>query len=106
MKVVNIHGIAHITGGGFNNISRILPENLAAHIDVNSWILPEIFDDICHLADLSLLEMLKIFNCGIGMVVIVDKKGVVPTLFNVHNSKVIGVVKQKETESLIFEGVI
>jgi phosphoribosylformylglycinamidine cyclo-ligase len=106
MKVVNIHGIAHITGGGFNNISRILPENLAAHIDLDSWLVPEIFDDICHLGDLSLLEMLKIFNCGIGMIVIVDKKDVDSTLFNVHNSNVIGVVKQKETESLIFGGTI
>jgi phosphoribosylformylglycinamidine cyclo-ligase len=106
VNIVNIHGIAHITGGGFDNIKRIIPETLAAHINLDSWIKPKVFDHISNLADLSQLEMLKIFNCGIGMVVIVDPMDVGLTLFNILNSKIIGVVKEKETESLIFEGTI
>jgi len=68
-------GCAHITGGGISeNLARILPSNTSALIKVNSWNRPNIFKLIKEKASLSDLEMFNTFNCGIGMIVIVDKK--------------------------------
>ena len=65
----HIFGVAHITGGGFNdNIIRILPENLNYELD--EWEFPPIFKWIQKESGLNREEMLKIFNCGYGMVVI------------------------------------
>ncbi|APR98768.1 phosphoribosylformylglycinamidine cyclo-ligase [Wolbachia endosymbiont of Folsomia candida] len=66
-------GIAHITGGGLvDNISRILPEGLFANIDIDSWKWPEIFSWLMKEGKVQKKEMLRTFNCGIGMVLIVD----------------------------------
>ncbi len=65
--------LCHITGGGFiENIPRILPDNLAARIDKHSWQKPSIFNYLQDGANVSDEEMLRTFNCGIGMVMIVD----------------------------------
>ena len=65
----HIYGVAHITGGGFrDNIMRILPEKLSYELD--EWEFPSIFKWIQKESGLSREEMLNIFNCGYGMVVI------------------------------------
>ncbi|GAT75561.1 phosphoribosylaminoimidazole synthetase [Ehrlichia ruminantium] len=70
-----ISGLAHITGGGFiYNIPRILPDHLSAQISLNSWKMPEIFDWLKTTVQISQTELLKTFNCGIGMVVIVPQE--------------------------------
>lgn len=67
-----VHALAHITGGGFlENIPRILPAGLSAHIDANTWPLPRVFDWLQKTGGLSTYEMARTFNCGIGMVVVV-----------------------------------
>ena len=77
IKNFHIKGIVHITGGGFyDNIPRILPRSAAAHINFNSWPKKEIFSWIKSYGDLSWEEMCQVFNCGIGMVVIVKKEDV------------------------------
>ena len=69
-----IHGMVHITGGGFyDNIPRALPENFGAEIDSNSWTVPPIFKLIQSWGNVDWREMFRTFNCGIGMVLIVDK---------------------------------
>jgi phosphoribosylformylglycinamidine cyclo-ligase len=65
---------AHITGGGFiENIPRILPDNLAASIGYGSWELLPVFKWLQESGNIKMLEMLRTFNCGVGMVVVVDK---------------------------------
>ena len=65
--------MAHITGGGFyDNINRILPENLS--IELFDWEFPDIFKWIMKESKLSRKDMLGIFNCGYGMVLITNEE--------------------------------
>mgnify|MGYP001812875808 CR=1 FL=1 len=74
LETQNIKGIAHITGGGFTeNIPRILPSGLGAEINLNAWALPPIFDWLMNAGPVETPEMLRTFNCGIGLVLVVDK---------------------------------
>ena len=76
-REVRINGLAHITGGGItDNVPRILPDDLSAHIDLHNLKIPSIFRYIQDLSRISDLEMLQTFNCGIGMTVIVDEKNI------------------------------
>ena len=68
-----VHGIAHITGGGFGeNIDRILPPNVDAEIHSGSWPVPPIFNLLQKLGDVADAEMRRVFNLGIGMCLIVS----------------------------------
>jgi phosphoribosylformylglycinamidine cyclo-ligase len=72
-ETYDIHGMAHITGGGFKeNIVRILPENINAEIDLNAWQQPEVFNWIQTVGNVDHEEMLRTFNCGIGYVLVVN----------------------------------
>ncbi|MFV0409038.1 MAG: phosphoribosylformylglycinamidine cyclo-ligase [Paracoccus sp. (in: a-proteobacteria)] len=73
IRAGGVHGLAHITGGGLTeNLPRILPEGLGAQIDLTSWSLPPVFRWLAEAGGISAPEMLKTFNCGIGMVLVVD----------------------------------
>lgn len=68
-----IKGMAHITGGGLTeNIPRVLPENMAAQIDVSKWELPPIFKWLKDKGELENSDLARTLNCGIGMIVICD----------------------------------
>ncbi|MDA0284928.1 MAG: phosphoribosylformylglycinamidine cyclo-ligase [Planctomycetota bacterium] len=70
---VSVHGLAHITGGGLpDNIQRILPENCAADIDTSTWTRPPAFQWLQGLGGIARDEMYKVFNMGIGFVLIVE----------------------------------
>ena len=70
---LDIHGLIHITGGGFyDNIPRALPEGLGATIDADSWAVPKIFKCLQSWGNVPRREMFRTFNCGIGMILIVD----------------------------------
>jgi phosphoribosylamine--glycine ligase/phosphoribosylformylglycinamidine cyclo-ligase len=69
-----VKALAHLTGGGFiENIPRVLPENLSAEIHLGSWPVPPLWNLIQQKGNVSTDEMYRVFNMGIGMVVIVDK---------------------------------
>ncbi len=69
-----VKGMAHITGGGLlENIPRVLPETLCAQIDRRTWKRPAIFDWLQRHGHVDDAEMVRTFNCGIGMVVMVPK---------------------------------
>ena len=69
----DIHAIAHITGGGLTkNIPRSLPCNTSAVIDLNTWKMPEIFQWLHKVGNIDFYEMLQTFNCGVGMIIIID----------------------------------
>ncbi|MEP1698867.1 MAG: phosphoribosylformylglycinamidine cyclo-ligase [Paracoccaceae bacterium] len=64
-----VHGFSHITGGGLTeNVPRMMPDGLCAHIDLNSWTLPPVFQWLVKVGGLEESELLKTFNAGIGMV--------------------------------------
>ena len=68
-----IHGLIHITGGGFyDNIPRALPENFGAIINADAWAVPKIFTLLQSWGNVPRREMFRTFNCGIGMILIVD----------------------------------
>ncbi|MBR3050233.1 MAG: phosphoribosylformylglycinamidine cyclo-ligase [Selenomonadaceae bacterium] len=68
-----IHGLVHVTGGGFyDNIPRALPDGLGATIDADSWRVPKIFKLLQEWGNVPRREMFRTFNCGIGMILIVD----------------------------------
>ncbi|MCS7273037.1 MAG: phosphoribosylformylglycinamidine cyclo-ligase [Fimbriimonadales bacterium] len=70
-----IHGMAHITGGGFyDNIPRVLPSDMRVVIDRRSWEVPPIFTLIQRLGDIADSEMFRVFNMGIGFVLIVARE--------------------------------
>ncbi len=75
MRDLNIKGMVHITGGGFyDNIPRVLPNNVRADINFGSWDMPPVFTWLKETGKLSWPEMLQIFNSGIGYVLILDKE--------------------------------
>ncbi len=68
-----VHGMAHITGGGLpGNVVRVLPDTVDAAIDASSWDVPNVFRQLQRAGDVSPAEMYRTFNMGIGMVVITD----------------------------------
>ena len=70
---VDVHAMAHITGGGFwENIPRVLPEDAVATIDAATWQWPEIFEFLKTKGNVSTYEMYRTFNCGVGMFVALD----------------------------------
>jgi phosphoribosylformylglycinamidine cyclo-ligase len=69
-----VKALAHITGGGLSeNVPRVLPDGLAAHVDLGTWRAPAVFGWLMQAGALDEAEMLRIFNCGIGMVVVVAR---------------------------------
>lgn len=74
-KGIEIHGIAHITGGGFiENIPRVLPKNLDAQITLNSWPILPIFSLIEKIGNIPQTEMYRVFNMGIGLMLIIPRE--------------------------------
>ncbi len=72
-----LHALAHITGGGLtDNLPRVLPPGLGAVIETDRWTVPEDFLAIQRLADVGTEEMYRVFNMGVGMVLVVDPAGV------------------------------
>jgi phosphoribosylformylglycinamidine cyclo-ligase len=68
-----INAIAHITGGGLlDNIPRVLPENCSAAVDLSSWQRPPVFDWLQSSGNVEAQEMLRTFNCGVGMMLAIN----------------------------------
>ena len=84
-----ITGMAHITGGGIKeNLNRILPTNLDAEIDLNQYRIPNIFHILKSFGNISDEEMLRTFNLGVGMAIIVPQSNVNEVLNNIRESGV------------------
>ncbi|WP_415403049.1 phosphoribosylformylglycinamidine cyclo-ligase [Tateyamaria sp. SN3-11] len=77
IKAGGLHGFAHITGGGLTeNLPRVLPDGLGVEVDLDSWVLPPVFKWLAAQGGMDAAEMLKTFNAGIGMVVVVEANAV------------------------------
>lgn len=72
-KQINVHAMAHITGGGLpGNLPRVLPDAAQAIIDESTWQWPELFQLLQREGNVERFEMYRTFNCGVGMVIVVD----------------------------------
>lgn len=105
LKNADVHGIAHITGGGFDeNIPRILPNGCGALINEGSWVIPPIFNLLEKYGKVPHREMFNIFNMGIGLVMAVDPHDVATVLKILtewgENASVIGHVVPGEKVTL------
>ena len=73
IRAGGVHGLAHITGGGVTeNLPRVLPEGLGVDVDLGAWELPDVFKWLAATGGMTEAELLKTFNCGIGMVLVVE----------------------------------
>lgn len=74
VRAGGVHALAHITGGGLTeNLPRVLPDGLGAIVDLDAWELPGVFGWMAETGGITGPEMLKTFNCGIGMVLVCDE---------------------------------
>jgi phosphoribosylformylglycinamidine cyclo-ligase len=81
LSVAEVHAVAHITGGGIpGNLTRALPDGARAVVKRGSWPVPRIFDQIRRLGAVEDDEMARVFNLGLGMVLVVAPGSVAPAL--------------------------
>ena len=103
-----INSLAHITGGGLTeNLPRSIPKDLAINIDTGSWEFPDIFKWLEKEGDISKADMYRIFNCGIGMAIFVDKNEVNKISQRIskmgYKNFVIGeLIKKENTDSVVY----
>ena len=104
-----IKALAHITGGGFpDNIPRVLPEQLAARINLSSITVPPVFSWLASTGGVARDEMLRTFNCGIGMIVVVapENADAVSEALAAHGETVarLGVMVARKDAGVVYEG--
>jgi phosphoribosylformylglycinamidine cyclo-ligase len=110
LKEQPVHAISHITGGGFwENLPRVLPDNLAVEIDATAWEMPEVFKWLQNAGNISDTEMLRTFNCGIGMVLVIPAESeiaVKDTLERLGESAItLGTIKPRAEQAVIINGI-
>ncbi len=103
-KTVDVHAVAHITGGGLlENIPRVMPDFTVAKINESSWTKPVIFDWLQEKGNISANEMFRTFNCGIGMVLVVAPNDVEATLQSLSESgetaQIIGQIEKNNDQN-------
>jgi phosphoribosylformylglycinamidine cyclo-ligase len=110
VKEFQVNALAHITGGGLTeNLPRVLPEKSKAVIDTSSWERPPVFDWLQEKGNITDEEMLRTFNCGIGMVMVIpaDNYEDISGLLKRENINVwqIGVIESAEADTPYVEYV-
>lgn len=106
IEKVDVHAIAHLTGGGFwENIPRVLPDNTQAVIDESSWQWPSVFNWLQTAGNVSSHEMYRTFNCGVGMVIALPAseadKAITLLTDKGENAWKIGIIKASDSEQRV-----
>lgn len=107
IRAGGVHALAHITGGGLTeNPPRVLPEGLACEIDLTAWTLPPVFRWLATTANIAEAEMLKSFNCGIGMILVVEASRAddLSALLAAEGETVVRLGHVVEGEGVIYKG--
>jgi phosphoribosylformylglycinamidine cyclo-ligase len=87
LRVQRVHALAHITGGGLvENLPRVLPPGTRAHIDTDAWTLPPVFSWLREAGGLDNRELLRTFNCGLGMILAVAAQDTAAALETLERS--------------------
>ena len=95
-------GIAHITGGGlYENMPRILPTDIEAQFDASLWDVPAVFEFIRKNGSIDSNEMYRVFNMGLGMVIVCAPENASRILKNVSNAILVGELKQKSSDNRV-----
>ena len=107
VKKVKVKSIANITGGGLTeNIPRSIPNTLSSEIYLRNWKMPLLFSTLQELGKIQIRDMLRIFNCGIGMTLVVEPKDLDATMkvLSMHKFKgfIIGKVVKKSSSEITF----
>ncbi len=113
IRAGGVRGIAHVTGGGITgNLPRILPAALSAQIDLSAWPLPAVFAWLSAEAGADESEMLTTFNCGLGLIVVVEagKAGAIIEAFqelNEHAYRIGKLVRRQDGDPpMSYEGTL
>jgi len=107
IRAGGVHGLAHITGGGLTeNPPRVLPEGLACEIDLGTWTLPPVFRWLATTANMAEAELLKTFNCGIGMMLVVaeDRAEALAALLAAAGETVTRMGRVVEGQGVVYKG--
>jgi len=102
----DVHGLCHITGGGLTeNVPRVIPDGFLAHIDTNSWKRSIVFDWLQKMGQVDNEEMLRVFNCGMGMLVVLPEnqasKAIKLSQESNHSAIRIGEIKKSSSNQKI-----
>ncbi|MEN6331348.1 MAG: phosphoribosylformylglycinamidine cyclo-ligase [Smithella sp.] len=106
LKNFNIKGLVHITGGGFyDNIPRIIPQSCRCIISRNSWEIPPVFQVMKEIGKVDEKEMFRVFNMGIGMMIVVPEKESEEVAHRLEvlgeKAYIIGAVEKREKEQAL-----
>lgn len=104
LSLGKLKAMAHITGGGLiENIPRVLSKDMGARIDANKFVIPPVFAWIASNGRVKSKEMLRTYNCGVGMILVIDPKheaDILGTLRFSHRATKIGKIVRKSNDSL------
>lgn len=109
IRAGGVHGLAHITGGGLTeNLPRILPEGLGAEVALDAWELPGVFKWLAETGGMGEAEMLKTFNCGIGMMLAVEaeRAEALSALLHGAGERVIRLGRVAEGQGVAYSGAL
>jgi len=106
MQKVDVHALAHITGGGIpGNLNRVLPEDCHAVVQESSWQWPALFSWMMETANIERTEMYRTFNCGVGMILVIDAEDVDNTIAHLNaageTAFVVGEIKAGASEQQV-----
>jgi phosphoribosylformylglycinamidine cyclo-ligase len=107
VRAGGVHALAHITGGGLTeNLPRVLPDGAGAAIDLSAWDLPGTFRCLAEQGGITPAEMLKTFNCGIGMILSVeaDQADALTQLLEAEGESVIRLGTVTESGEMAYSG--
>lgn len=100
-----VKGLAHITGGGFpGNVPRVMPQGVTARFDTSAWTVPPVFKLIQQTGDIAKDEMYRVFNMGIGMVVITSADNAKKIIKRLPEARRIGeIIRQEGDQRVILD---
>lgn len=102
LKIGDVTGMAHITGGGIpGNLSRIVPDGMTAEIDTGSWEAPRLMTYIAELGHVAVEECYRVFNMGVGFILVSRPDRASELLKAIEGSKIIGEVQPSSTQERV-----
>jgi phosphoribosylformylglycinamidine cyclo-ligase len=107
IRAGGVRALAHVTGGGLpENLPRVLPRGLGARVDLGAWALPPVFAWLREAGGVAEAEMLRTFNCGIGLVLVVDpaREGALATLLTDAGETVVRLGHVEPGQGVAFAG--